>query len=79
MPLGEGFYGSEESGKDSRDYCKFCYCDGQFTDPQMTVVAMVNRSATHMMEELHMEEEMARQVAEETIPMLRRWRESHTS
>lgn len=76
MPLGEGFFGTEFDNVLSRQYCKFCYMGGKFTKPDIIIEEMVNISVRHMQKELHFSEEKAREIAEDTIPKLRRWTDS---
>jgi len=41
MPLKDGeLSGSEKDGSKSFKYCKYCYKDGEFTDPEMTLDKM---------------------------------------
>lgn len=74
MPLMEGNYGSERGGGPARDWCRFCYADGAFTAPQLTLSGMLERSVRHMMGELHFSREKATALAQDVIPKLRRWR-----
>lgn len=41
MPLENGAAsGSEKDGSKSHKYCHYCYKDGEFTDPEMTMEKM---------------------------------------
>ena len=41
MPLSEGEEsGTEAGGAKSKEYCKFCFKEGAFTDPNMTLDRM---------------------------------------
>jgi len=74
MPLGEpGFYGTNLDGTQNEEYCKFCFQDGKFTYPDMTVDQAVEASVKYMVETLHFEEPKARQMSNDVIPRLRRW------
>ncbi|HEX9842779.1 MAG TPA: zinc ribbon domain-containing protein [bacterium] len=73
MPLMEGNYGTERGGAPARDWCMFCYTDGAFTDPHLTLAGMLERSVTHMMGELRFSREKATALAQDVIPGLRRW------
>lgn len=74
MPLGEGFYGTLQSGTIMTEYCKFCFQEGSFTEPELTVDDMMNRSIDHMQRELNFSLEEAQKMANDLIPDLRRWK-----
>ena len=74
MPLGEGFYGTNLDGSENQTYCKFCYRNGDFTELNMTVGKMIELSVENMTEELGFTEEKARELANEVIPNLERWK-----
>mgnify|MGYP000845318578 CR=1 FL=1 len=49
MPLNEPEdCGTEKDGSKSAMYCKYCYKDGAFTDPDMTLSKMVDIATTEM-------------------------------
>lgn len=74
MPLGGGFYGTNLDGTENHTYCKFCYRNGDFTEQNMTVGKMIELSVENMIEELGFTEEKARDLANEVIPNLERWK-----
>ena len=76
MPLKDGFYGTETDGTPSAEYCKFCYANGAFTNPDITMDEMIKKSIHHMAYQLNMNDETAEHLAKNTIPTLRRWRKS---
>lgn len=76
MPLAEGFFGTEPDGLPSQDYCKFCYRKGVFTDPELTLDGMIEKSVHHMTTILGMPEERASALAKSFIPYLKRWKEN---
>lgn len=73
MPLGSGFYGKNEDGSETHEFCKFCFQQGKFVEPQLTLKQMVERSINFMMAELPLGEEKAARLANEVIPRLKRW------
>lgn len=73
MPLGPGFFGTEKNGKESATYCRLCYKKGEFADQDLTVNDMIDLSTQHMVTELGMDPEIAREKAEAFIPKLKRW------
>lgn len=75
MPLSEGFYGSNADGSENDDYCKFCYQNGAFTEPDLTLEQMIKKSVDYMRrKDLKLEEEQAEVLANAMIPPLKRWR-----
>jgi Putative zinc ribbon domain len=76
MPLTEGTFGTEADGSASSDYCKSCYIDGAFVKPDMTMDEMIKISIRHMTYDLNMNDETAEHLAKNTIPTLKRWRNS---
>jgi hypothetical protein len=72
MPLTEDLYSTNEDGTLNSEYCKYCFADGQFYAPDMTMEEMVEQCIPYVVE-LGMTEEAARQVVEETLPQLKRW------
>ena len=73
MPLDDGFWGVEADRSLNREYCKFCYSSGKFTEPDLTLTAMIQVSISHMMRVLKFPEVKAREIAETLIPKLKRW------
>ena len=73
MPLDQGWFGVEADGSFSRDYCKYCYQQGVFTKPELTLAQALDLSASHMKRVLHMPEADAKMKANEMIPKLKRW------
>ena len=49
MPMGLSpkMYGTDVDGKKSKDYCGYCYRDGKFSDENMTLDDMVNKTITY--------------------------------
>lgn len=73
MPLDtEALKGTEKNGLKSNDYCKYCYEDGAFKDPNMNLDDMKNNVKKQMKKlELH---EHAIQKAVNILPALKRWK-----
>jgi hypothetical protein len=73
MPLdGPGFLGTEKDGSGSKDYCKFCYKDGSFTNPGMTLAEMKSLIIDKMTEKNIPASIMDAAVAK--LPFLKRWK-----
>lgn len=75
MPLGTpGGYGMEKDGRENRDWCRFCYSGGAFTQPDQTVDGMVASSVAFMTANLGFTKADAERMSREVIPSLKRWR-----
>ena len=72
MPLLEDLYGTNADGTPNEDYCKYCYANGAFTVPDITMERMIEICVPYMVEQ-GMEEESARYLLEEYLPKLKRW------
>lgn len=55
------------------DYCRFCWVDGAFTNPAMTMQEMQDFCTKELVKQ-HMPEVKARALMAETLPRLKRWR-----
>ena len=66
-------FGTEADGTPSRDYCKFCYQNGNFTAPELTVNQMVKSSVDFMTANLGFSQEEATQLSNNVIRRLKRW------
>ncbi|MHC4661383.1 MAG: zinc ribbon domain-containing protein [Planctomycetota bacterium] len=74
MPLdSEEKFGTEEDGSASEYYCRFCYQNGQFMQPDMTVDEMINTLAGFRSEKMGITVEEAKEQLAEFIPTLWRW------
>jgi len=66
--------GTEKDGSKSDEYCKYCYKEGTFTDPDMTLQRM-QQIATDEMKKQHVSMDIIRQSLE-MLPTLKRWQEN---
>lgn len=66
-------FGMSADGFRNNDYCRFCFKDGCFTDPHITMVQMIDKVAS-MSAKMNMSETQAREMAKAFIPRLKRWR-----
>jgi hypothetical protein len=76
MPLSTEFggnYGTESDDTPASEYCKFCYENGAFRNPDQTVDEMVQSSIDFMTAEFKMPEEQASQMSNDFIRKLKRW------
>lgn len=74
MPLiEEALLGTEKGGHKSQEYCAYCYEEGKFTQPQLTVEGMIDICVPHLKED-GMPENEARSMLTSFLPSLKRWR-----
>jgi len=70
-------FGTDAEGFRSEEYCCFCYQKGEFTDNGITLQEKINKLVKISVLQLGMSEEQARKMAEEKLPVLKRWRENN--
>jgi len=76
MPLAKPEdFGTSGPGYRVNAYCRFCYRDGAFTDPDVTMEQMIDRCVAIMANRGVMPESRARELLTEVIPRLARWGE----
>ncbi|MDO5561730.1 MAG: zinc ribbon domain-containing protein [bacterium] len=76
MPMNteEAQYGTEVDGSLSDEYCIYCYKDGQFTQPDITLAQMADLDVSFMTQgENAMSAEEARKIVDSFLPTLKRW------
>lgn len=72
MPMDSpDLYGTEKDGSPNSDYCKYCYQNGQFTHPEMTLDKMEKNMMKHMKKEKLPKEVVKRAI--NRLPFLKRW------
>jgi len=75
MPLGKPEdFGTDVSGFRVNDYCHFCFRSGAFTEPEISMPAMIDRCVAIMAEQGIMPRSQAKTLMTEVIPKLKRWR-----
>ncbi len=72
MHLEEDF-GTNGDGSMNFDYCQFCFKNGYFTIPDLTMEQQIERLVDIGVSTLNMPEDKAREMAENTLPSLKRW------
>ncbi|MFC5703292.1 effector binding domain-containing protein [Cohnella faecalis] len=74
MPVAsEEVHGTEHDGAKTDKYCTYCYQDGAFVQPDLTLKGMIEASIPYMVEE-GMDEQHARELLQHQLPGLERWR-----
>ena len=67
-------FGTEAGGLPSEDYCVYCYKDGKFEAPDMTMEEMVGFCAPYAAEAgIYPDAETARAALMEYFPKMKRW------
>lgn len=73
LPLDKGFFGTDAEGNEIQDYCRFCFEKGVFTEPELTMQQMAERTLDFMTRKLKVPEEKSREFVYAVIPKLKRW------
>ncbi len=66
-------FGTGAEGAKSEDYCCYCFVDGRFTEPDITMEEMIDKCVGIMVERGIMPEEQARALNSQMMPHLKRW------
>ncbi|MEK6936354.1 MAG: zinc ribbon domain-containing protein [Nanoarchaeota archaeon] len=75
MPMKvEKDFGTERDGEKSEEYCRFCYSHGRFIDSAITLQGKIDKLVKISVEQLGIDEKIARQMAETKLPLLKRWK-----
>ncbi|WP_019119318.1 zinc ribbon domain-containing protein [Brevibacillus massiliensis] len=72
MPLTEELSGTEQNGAKSEEYCLYCYEQGAFKQPELTMEQMIE-ICIPFMQQSGMEAKQARHLLQEFLPKLKRW------
>ena len=75
MPLSKkDDYGTNADGSPSKEYCRFCFQKGAFTEPNIHLDDMVDKVAHFMIARIAMPEEKALEIAKTELVQLTRWK-----
>jgi hypothetical protein len=66
-------HGTNFDGEINKEYCKHCFQNGNFTEPDIKLQEQIEKS-TSMVEKMGWSKEKAHHMEEATIPRLKRWR-----
>jgi len=69
-------FGTEKDGAKNSEYCKYCYANGGFTNPNLTLEEMIEHMKQRM-EKDRLPEDVV-EVAINRLPFLKRWRSNIT-
>jgi hypothetical protein len=74
MPLrSENDLGTNANGDKNGQYCRFCFKDGEFTDPDITMEQKIEKLVSIAVK-MSIPEKSAREMASNLLPTLKRWR-----
>lgn len=74
MPIAKPeLYGTNADGSRSTDYCTYCFQEGRFTEPLISMDQMIVKCTDIMARRKIMPEEQAKGLMQKMIPMLKRW------
>ncbi|HVT01685.1 MAG TPA: zinc ribbon domain-containing protein [Patescibacteria group bacterium] len=74
-----GIYGTNTDESPSSDYCKFCFENGDFLEPNISQEDMMGRMAANLIDNEGMDRDQAEKQAREIISTLKRWNPSASS
>lgn len=75
MPMKQdGDFGTNRNGSKSKEYCMFCFKEGQFTDEGITLVQKIEKNIM-IAKGMGISEDQAKRMAEKVIPTLKNWRD----
>jgi len=64
-------FGTNAGGKQNKEHCRYCYQNGKFAEPDITIEQMMEK-VSGIMKQMHMPDAQIEQV-KMFIPMLKRW------
>src|SRR5512146_2420585 len=67
-------FGTDIVGYRVNDYCRHCYANGVFTEPDITLQEMTDKCVDVMVRQGIMPEAKARTLMLEVLPRMKRWR-----
>jgi hypothetical protein len=75
MPLGKDEdFGANADGTKNDEYCLYCYQNGKFTQPDITLEEMIEQTSKAIDKEGVMSLEEAKELSQQNIPKLKRWK-----
>jgi radical SAM superfamily enzyme len=75
MPMDKAeLLGTNKDGTRSNEYCTYCFQNGKFREPEMTLQQMIDKCVSIMVQRNIMAEAHARELMAGTIPNLKRWK-----
>ncbi|MFZ0449783.1 MAG: zinc ribbon domain-containing protein [Desulfatiglandaceae bacterium] len=69
-------FGTRADGAKSEEYCTYCFQEGKFTEPDISMQEIIDRCVAIIGERNIMPEDEARDLMTKAIPTLKRWRKT---
>lgn len=66
-------FGTAADGFRVNEYCHFCFQDGAFTEPDVSMKGMIDKCVAILAQRKIMPESQARALMTEAVPKLKRW------
>lgn len=70
-------FGTDESGDRTNNYCHYCFQNGEFTNPDITLGQMTEIVVKNMIEKMKIPEDQARQITQSFLPKFVRWSDKY--
>jgi len=67
-------FGTDQAGYRVNDFCRHCFVDGAFTEPDISMEAMLDRCVSVMAQRGIMPAAQAHALMVDVLPRLKRWR-----
>lgn len=75
MPLQKDeYFGTNEDGSKSKEYCFHCFQNGKFLDEGITLQGKIDKNVKFAVQ-IGMSEDAARSMAGKILPKLKRWQD----
>jgi len=66
-------FGTTASGAKNLSYCRYCFLNGKFTDPDITLEQMIEKCTGIAATKKNMTEDKAKEIVSDYMPKLKRW------
>lgn len=66
-------FGTTTSAAKNLNYCRFCFLNGKFTDPDITLEQMIEKCTGIAATKKNMTEDKAKEIVSDYMPKLKRW------
>lgn len=73
LPLTRNTYGLNANFTTSKEYCKFCYNNGHFTSPNLTLEQQILKLTEMAVQKFGSTKDEAKRLATTILPTLKRW------
>jgi len=73
MAFLESNYGTNKDLSPNLEYCHFCFNNGAFTSPDLTLEKQMNKLSEMAMKKSGLSKDAAIQTAKKILPTLKRW------